>query len=853
MALPEEINHQHISHISHIPHISTDYSSHQSHQSHHSSFYHDHIPVSHSHINDTSVRKKSPAKRYATYETYELNWNSSSSSSGNISTDDDKIANFNDISQINDKSDDSPHIKQISSSQPSTPQHTQHTPLVEILHSPTKNNSEIDSSFTIKHVKKDNSIQSKNNGNSLHSHSNITHEKVQKEQQKEQSERKYPSPPISRSSPPPTSQPNFIQKQKNHSSIISPSSKVKNSNRKGLISKGKQQEVLVPREMSFIDPRLIAKKSLVRTQSINRNSINRPIKRGTIVQRKKLPPRNMEFSITSNPAHSNDPTDMDSDAIPKRINGLPWLPGPPKPPQLLHASLIPLPNRAQRTQRAASTNPNRVSRIIPTNNINHASRILSSVNTKRNSGRSSLDFRRKLLEESIMTSFGGIYTINSQPSAKPSIRRKTRKSSNAKLEDREARRERRRKEKQEKFSEEQEGNNNSDNDPNDEISGADKAIKRFETTRIISSRELVKKVEEESRKKENLVGPQPPPRRSHNETTIQQEHFSSLKSKTNTLSILSSPPERRSSKSENHSDLTVNSNEPPPYPIRLQSTFSSPTSLVPNSSIMVTSSSLEESERLMNKDDETSLYSLAQNSRTQKHGLLGGFFNKQPLNSSNSPNSPGIPPLSPLSPTYMSQTPTLVPTRTAPTPPILSPPPPQSPPLSPSRTQKIQSQLPRLNKNRRINENEQCIPNPEKLRKMEKFEALIASTEQSTKKPKTGIISAAISNLMPGNAGTTTTLTSPNILPINSNVDKKKKIIFNPTLNNGSNEISSSNNDEKLSADTDPIGRASLNSLATSLAESVHYRPEEKDKLGIPSSIDEDGVIRVTLTPAVCR
>ncbi|CAG8770800.1 15161_t:CDS:2, partial [Acaulospora morrowiae] len=250
------------------------------------------------------------------------------------------------------------------------------------------------------------------------------------------------------------------------------------------------------------------KRSLVRTQSISRSNIvpNKPLKRGTSTLRKRAPPRNMEFASTSNPVHSNDPTDMESDILPRRTIGLPWLPGSPKPPKLIHASLVPLPNRAQR---AASTNPNRTSRIIPTNpdrtskrlssiNPNRTSRILSTMNPRRNlknlaSGlpnnnslaranslrrrasvkkRASLDFRRQLLEESLMVSFGGIHNTQPQAHPKPPIRRKTRKG----------------KKEQSEVTGQDQG----------EMVGTENVVKRLEMTRIISTRELAKKVEEEN-------------------------------------------------------------------------------------------------------------------------------------------------------------------------------------------------------------------------------------------------------------------------------------------------------------------------------------------------------------------
>ncbi|CAJ0907567.1 2054_t:CDS:2, partial [Entrophospora sp. SA101] len=207
----------------------------------------------------------------------------------------------------------------------------------------------------------------------------------------------------------------------------------------------------------------------------------------------------LEPAPTSNPFSTNDPTDMDADLPPLKIQVHPWLPGPPHPPKLIHASLIPLSkhkrhlsNHSNRHSRKISTHINMASRIIlqtcnprkpPSSILSSDTFRFSQINNnnelqqknqdqerkqKRESiilpqgNRASQIFRRQLLEQSLLLSFGGApITNNNIPvttishnniNLKPPRRRKTRKGSNAKLEDREARRERRRREKEGKKS-----------------------------------------------------------------------------------------------------------------------------------------------------------------------------------------------------------------------------------------------------------------------------------------------------------------------------------------------------------------------------------------------------------------
>ncbi|CAH1760187.1 3327_t:CDS:2 [Entrophospora sp. SA101] len=203
--------------------------------------------------------------------------------------------------------------------------------------------------------------------------------------------------------------------------------------RKGILDK--QKEIIIPKEMAFIDPKLLTHGNLVRIPS------NRRLKRiNSNIHRKKIP-KNMEYAPTSNPTHSNDPTDIDAD-LPQKNSAYPWLPELSKPPQLLHASLVPLPHCSTSSSLISnvnntlmmtntSTEENNKNNIGSSDNNNtncnskmltidqkHNSKIstsnfLSRKNSLRkrtsliqSSNRASLIFRRQLLEESIMMSFG---------------------------------------------------------------------------------------------------------------------------------------------------------------------------------------------------------------------------------------------------------------------------------------------------------------------------------------------------------------------------------------------------------------------------------------------------------------
>ncbi|CAB5201898.1 unnamed protein product [Rhizophagus irregularis] len=638
--------------------------------------------------------------------------------------------------------------------------------------------------------------------------------------------------------------------QKKRSSIIN-SQKIKGN--KNL----KKSEMIIPKEMSFIDPRLLAiNNSLVRAPTIitttttatttNRN--RKTIRRGGSFYRKKLPPKNLEFGSTSNPIYSNDPTDMEADLPPIKHKTFPWLPGPPKPPQLLHASLVPLP----RVNRVAINNHDSHIKNTLDNNENPKrkskfnSNRLSRANSQRrrtsiiepDPNRASLIFRRQIMEESLMMSFGGMMMngVQQQPTSisKPPIRRKTKKGSNAKLEDREVRRERRRKEKLVKKLKESQNvlsNNNNNNLNNNQIEGKD--------------------IMNENNVREFHMGPQPPPRKqSHDKPIIP----SPQKPKNNALPLLSSPPDRRLGNSNVNSSLEHSTDEPLPFPAHLarstlfennsnkerskrkQQPYSpskgqpipSPISSISNNSRVITSNpegkELTDDDvsqhEVINSEETSSINQLPSPNKSQKIGKnILGLFNKQTTKDSTSPSISQI-----SSPTQLSL-------QSPPTTPITlsSTTPPQSPPLSP-KTLKVPQQL--LGKS---------IQNPEKKKKMEQFEALIANSEtSSSKKPISGKIRAITTAI--------TTVASTATSSASSSISMRKKSADGTPYNSPRHSSEGSFKSEgKESEKKNGLKRDSSN--RGSLAESVRYRSDEMSELG-PG---DDGVIRVTLTPEVCR
>ncbi|CAG8612430.1 27750_t:CDS:2, partial [Racocetra persica] len=693
---------------------------------------------SYNHINQIDEggeqKRRSAIKRYGTYE---LSWPSSSAE--NLNTNDDIV----DSAQVARKSLMSSKHSSLTSSKHSSIQDTHRTSSL----TPEDVPSNIDSSFIIKNV-----IPARSSINVENRHSNQDQLNISSDIKVEYERKRSPPsppPPIISQIPPPVPQP----QDKNH---VSFNFKNDSSQKFPIIQDQflQKQKNRISIESSFIDPRLLAKKNhhLVKTQSINRKLV----KRGQSFRRNKIPPRNMEFAPTSNPIFSNDPTDMDADLPPLKSYDFPWLPGPSKPPQLLHASLVPLPNRSQRT--IASSNINRTS-YISSNKPGRVSNLLSSVNVKRNSlnftanqsrltranssrkrasimvpqaRRASLIFRQQILEESLMMSFGQSCPTNSQPTTttKPLIRKKTKKEEPLEI-------------------------SSENNLINHQVDVKNRPI---ENSDLLSD-------------KENIIDTQSSPISPRSPLTTTNNikgDFSSL---------FSSLPDKRYPKTDENLNLIMSSVDQSPFPAHLsQSKF----------------------EQKSNGETSRKLQS-------QRSPPPGGLFNNQPsgsqLNQSGISNiSPPIPISPPISLSSLSPQSTKQQFMSYPRPP--SPPinsPPQSPPLSPSR-------VIRLVKTRRANDTTSTIQDPEKLRKMEQFEALIASTEaQNNKKSKTGKIRALTTAIIPATSSST--------------------------------------------PDKESNTRSSCTSLTNSVAESVHYRPEEKDSLGKPGPTDEDGVIRVTLTP----
>ncbi|CAJ0832725.1 4846_t:CDS:10, partial [Entrophospora sp. SA101] len=474
----------------------------------------------------------------------------------------------------------------------------------------------------------------------------------------------------------------------------------------------------------------------------------------------------LEPAPTSNPFSTNDPTDMDADLPPLKIQVHPWLPGPPHPPKLIHASLIPLSkhkrhlsNHSNRHSRKISTHINMASRIIlqtcnprkpPSSILSSDTFRFSQINNnnelqqknqdqerkqKRESiilpqgNRASQIFRRQLLEQSLLLSFGGApITNNNIPvttishnniNLKPPRRRKTRKGSNAKLEDREARRERRRREKEGK-----------------------KSIDISESSSLS------------------------PPTNINDSTTITAKPSSSFHHLSPTIKV-SVIDDKSSTNSSKLYPTSVNTTSP-------SSQFTTQTKTTPT----------EEFEK------NTSLFN---------RQLKVDNIATPPASLRNSPTTPQFP-LSPKSPTITPLSPT------SPKPPLLS----SSSLALPATNNRITSTAAHANNN---NNNE-----ADRLRKMQKFEAIIANSEMPTKKLKAA----------------TNTIQS----------DKNESVLSSPS-SSSSNSVS-----QILESPSNRKAFVLANKVNKSIApsETEHYNPEEVEKQG---SICEDGVIRVTLTPAV--
>ncbi|CAG8550300.1 16387_t:CDS:2 [Dentiscutata heterogama] len=318
------------------------------------------------------------------------------------------------------------------------------------------------------------------------------------------------------------------------------------------------------------------------------------VKRNATISKRKNSRKKLilEVSTTSNQTYANDPTDMDADLPPLKNKKIPWLPGPQRSPKLLHASLVPLPNHSE----GVSNNSNSHSYNVTSSHLSVASRILRSCRPKYVSSifmstdltltsnaksrqekrdsvtipvhlgnRASQIFRRQLLEQSLYMSFCGGMPTNQ---IKPSKRRKARKGYSVKIKDRdrEARREKRRKERKDKLLA---NAHKIDDKERQNMNSVNPVV----IPKILDSEELIKKVEEQLRKREYLMSPPPPPRYK-NQQENQMSGLSpvqrSKSNSSNVSSLFSNLPERRrSDRSNDLNNQMLDSIEP--FPTHLTS------------------------------------------------------------------------------------------------------------------------------------------------------------------------------------------------------------------------------------------------------------------------------------------
>ncbi|CAG8523692.1 9410_t:CDS:2 [Dentiscutata erythropus] len=377
------------------------------------------------------------------------------------------------------------------------------------------------------------------------------------------------------------------------------------STRTSLERKQKQTaRISLERKPSLVIRNSLERRPAVRTSSERRRShklVGRSHSKRTVIKRnatvsKRKDSRKrliLELSTTSNQTYANDPTDMDADLPPLKNKKIPWLPGPQRSPKLLHASLVPLPHHSE----AVSNNSNNHSYNVTSSHLSVASRILRSCRPKYVSSifmstdlaltsnakshqekrdsvtipvhlgnRASQIFRRRLLEQSLYMSFCGEMPTNNQ--IKPSKRRKARKGYSVKIKDRdrEARREKRRKERKEKKLA-------NAHKINDKERLSINNVNPVAIPKILDSEELIKKVEEQLRKKEYLMSPPPPPRyKNHQENQMSglSPVQRSKSNASNVSSLFSNLPERRrSDRSNDLNNQMLDSMEP--FPTHLTS------------------------------------------------------------------------------------------------------------------------------------------------------------------------------------------------------------------------------------------------------------------------------------------
>ncbi|CAG8531364.1 9045_t:CDS:2 [Paraglomus occultum] len=581
-----------------------------------------------------------------------------------------------------------------------------------------------------------------------------------------------------------------------------------------------------------------------------------------------------ERAPTSNPAFANDPTDIEDDSVPTYTLRTPWVPKPIRPPQLLHATLVPLPRRLSRSNsrtskvaganlsRRTRLNPRRQSKLVPSPSASVTASIADARGTqgirrmastrvrrrKRTSvisndtKRSSVIMRQGLLEDSIMMSIMGgalgaglknglLHNMNHKQE-KPLIRKRTKK-----------------------------GKENN-------------AMTRG-----------VEELDEKSRKNEFLTAP---PRK------VGQDNFSPdfTPDQSPNSSFSSSASEKRSMKSN-----IEPSPSPPPFPTHLARSTRygndqlSPKLIQPKSSESYAYSRpqriitdvkkfstdrFKDPETTQELDDVPALTSMS--TPTSPTQYMPNRRKSKPIPSPITPR-----PTNPLSPGVYEST------RSPPPPPtpIIVPPTklPQSPPLSPIKT------LPAtvLGRSRQKNEpNMNASISPEKLLKMQKFEALLAASDvagdkkQRTKKKRAdqSSVTSPASPEMPLSPLSPMSATPPTRNPNFGRMvpEMRKKVasvgippslipgaipqlpVMPPLHVDGGDSLrrslgkDSTSDRQSMNSMADSVTGSVAGSVADSVAESftIHYRPEEKVELAT-AQVGEDGVLRLTLTPAVCR
>ncbi|RIB09007.1 hypothetical protein C2G38_2210016 [Gigaspora rosea] len=519
---------------------------------------------------------------------------------------------------------------------------------------------------------------------------------------------------------------------------------------------------------------------------------------------------------------------------------------------------------------------------------------------KRNSvaitpgNRASQIFRRQLLEQSLYMSFcGGMPTRSSR-------RRKTRKGYNVKLKDRdrELRREKRRKERKEKMLV-----NTQKIDEKERQS-----VNPIIIPKILDSEELVKKVEEQLRKKEYLMSPPPPPRYINQQENQMLGLNPIQRSRSNVSSLFSNLPERR--KSDRSDDLNndmLDSMEP--FPTHLTSqhkdrlTHSNTVFVQPPTILMHTDEIIHEFENpQMERQVETIEKKSADNSNSGTplsplspsiynkfgSGLLSLFnrgFNRDAnssISGASSPTTPNYPlsprsplspnsPLSPVSPRQFSVPgetlySTSQPSRTG-----------FSKQSTESTSKKIiqpsiidqSPQLLRPGFSRRSTEptislkktpSTSTTMDPEKLRKMQTLEEILAlsdaENERNERKVQNfeNVMAYGDSKSRNGKSRTlktaiitsTTAMTSPSVVPVEPITST---VCSSPKSNNEIQETSSSHSREQQNISQNLV---SASSSTTSL-DTDYYEDEPETLNPQRGLLSNDGVLRLTLTPAICR